>query len=123
MIDADGIELMQEPSESRGPPVEPLGEVGRPAIMRMSPNLSQRRKDIGRISGTGDGITAAIEKKKILPSPDGGRVVGDKDGDISNQSNAAVIAICFQCGPLAIEEPLDESMKRNGAGEGLPGGG
>ena len=123
MIHADGIELTQKPLESFGPPVKSLGEVGRPAIVGMSPHLSQRRKEIGRIARTGDRVTAGIEEEKILPSPDGGRVVGDEDGDVADQSNAAAIAICFQSGPLAFEEPLNKPVKGNGVGEGLSGRG
>ena len=75
MIDAGGVELAEEALEPRDPPVESFVDVGRPAIVGMSPDLPEGSERIGRIAGNGDGITACVELKKILASPDGGRVM------------------------------------------------
>src|ERR1700722_4763130 len=50
MIDANGVKLAQRPRESLRPPIESPLNMHRPAIVRMPPQLSERREWIGRIT-------------------------------------------------------------------------
>ena len=123
VIDARGVELGEEAFEASDPPGEVFGDVGGPAVMRVAPELAEFCERVGGIAADDFGFAAIVQEEKMSAGPDGYGIVGDEDGDVADESDAEVVAIIFERGPLAIEEPLDEFLELDLVAEIFFGGG
>src|SRR2546423_1782114 len=96
VIDANRIKQPKNRPESLNPPGESLTLMGAPIILRMPPALAFSVEIVRRISRDKPWTPGAIELKQLAPRPHVSRIVRHEDGDVADQSHAAIIAICMQ---------------------------
>src|SRR5207248_1821231 len=92
MVNAHGVEPPHRRGETLDPPFVSRRPMRLPAILRMAPKLPVGTEYIRRTTGDGGRPAGAIEREKIRIGPDVGAVVGDKDGDVADQSDAGDVA-------------------------------
>lgn len=113
MIDAHNIDQRQRCAESFDPPVVAAFFQHIPTVERVPPQLSGGAEVIGRHTGDHRRPAFIVEEEQLRMRPDIGAVVGDEDGNISQDLNTQVINVLLQCQPLIEEEILDETLVGN----------
>src|SRR5205814_9919587 len=60
-----------------------------------------------------------VEEEEFPIAPEVDAVVGDEDGDVADEADAAAAGVVVQGLPLAVEEELDEAVVVDLPGEGF----
>src|SRR5207302_6355801 len=105
--------------EARDPPAEAALQVRLPVIERVAPALAGFREDVGGEPGDGRGVAGLVEEEEFPIAPEVDAVVGDEDGDVADEADAAAAGVVVQGLPLAVEEELDEAVVVDLPGEGF----
>ena len=109
VIDAHQIEQDQLASQAVQPPaVTSLGQGG-PVVERIAPALAGGGEVVGGYAGDGGGAAGLVQKEQFPVRPDVGAVVGDEDGQVTEQAHVTPVGLVTQGQPLALEQVLLEA--------------
>src|SRR3569832_1460840 len=108
VIDANAVVQLYRAANPLDPPGELAGGHLVPAVDRISPKLPGRTEIIGRNAGHDLRTAIGMQIELILVHPHVGAVVSDKDWQVANDRDAALVGVTLQRRPLLVELELDE---------------
>src|SRR5262245_46173351 len=114
MVQAHDIHELQDGSQPCNPPRIARVSHDVPAVHRISPPLSCLTKIVWRDTSDLRGLARVIQGEQGGMPPDISTVVCHIDGEIANQTNAAVMAVLLQRLPLPKKLPLQKLVGRHG---------
>ena len=110
VVETDNVGLGQRPAHAAHPPIVATALQFIPAVERIAPALSSRREGVRWNAGDAFRFEAfAVEAEELRMGPDISRIVADKDGDITDQTDGAAAAVAVQRAPLLEEGELKKA--------------
>ena len=113
VIEPDRVEALQGGEQPASPPVEVGAAVGRPAVHRISPELTVARESVRRSAGERGAIPGAVEAKQILVRPGVDAVVGHEHRHVAEQPDSLVLTSAPKRREVSCKALLDEHVKRD----------
>ena len=107
MVETDHVEQFAGPAHPIDPPIEAAFPEHLPPIQRIAPALAGRAEIIRRHPRHADRLALLIQLKQLRVRPHVRRIIGNKDGDVAHQLDAALGAVSAQVQPLIIKRELD----------------
>src|SRR5439155_9084658 len=111
VIDACNVHRFQRGANAFNPPFETIREHPIPIEERIAPVLSCLAEIIGRDTGDNCGSSIGIELELLGIGPDVGRIVCDKNRNITDNLDAAPVAVGLQIEPLFEKKKLIEPLR------------
>ena len=90
VVEADDVVHGVGAADAIDPPVAIAFEQHVPAVEGVAPALAGLAEVVGGDAGDADGREVFAELEDVGMSPDVGAVVGDEDGDVANEADAAL---------------------------------
>ena len=107
VVEADDVVEELGAADAVDPPGEARLLEDVPLVEGIAPALAGLREIVGRDTGNADGQEVLVELEELGVRPDVGAVVVDEDGDVANEADVAVGAVCAEGAPLLAEGELE----------------
>src|SRR6266849_4172242 len=92
------------------PPVKARGGHGSPLVQRVAPQLTGGAEIVRRHAGHDDREPMLVELEQVLVGPHVGAIVRDKDRNVANDGDPALVRLSAQSTPLVEEHELTEDV-------------
>lgn len=106
VIQADDVVHVEGSANAALPPGEAVGLHGVPVVDGVAPVLAGGRELVGRRAGDAHGIAGGVDLKELRCRPHLDGVARDINGQVADDENVALVGVCLEAAPLAIEEVL-----------------
>ena len=111
MVQTDSIIPLSGSSQTAQPPGEAVFFHLVPAVQGVAPELTVGGEGIGRAAGYAGGAQGSVQLEQLGAGPDLHGVVGDIDGHVADDGDAAFPGMVPEGVPLAGEDILDEALE------------